>query len=105
MKEECKNCSVYEAGTCKCKDCNNICKKGSGDSSKGENRGKAHSTVRSNRNFFSGIGLENVITQLDDTELGYLIKIARNELYKRQMYMRKRMQKACKSPNEENDED
>lgn len=28
MKERCKNCPVYESGTCKCKNCDDDCKNG-----------------------------------------------------------------------------
>lgn len=107
MKSICKDCPVYQAGTCKCKDCNNICKQGptGPDGDDGKHRRKSDVIVSTRKNFFSGKNIDTELTQLSDTELRCLLRLTSNELKRRQFSRRleaKRMRRNTYKGNSQN---
>lgn len=83
MKEKCKNCPIYEAGTCKCKNCNDICKCTTPPSDGKCPQDNGRVLQQPIKSIFAD--LKNEITNLNDKELRSLISLVNNEWRKRRM--------------------
>lgn len=87
MTEKCRSCPIYESDACKCKDCNDICKKQPIDSAKKNESMENNQSACGKESFFEGLMSE--LRNCSNTELILLFKALQKEQFRRQSFGRR----------------